>query len=95
MYFDFLSSSPKNLIFRKPSNKNCCGVACFFTFFGLSFIVGIVFIMKFLSESKYSISYTHFRNDNDPSLKNKTNWNNEVIFMYYISTYNEKNHTYE
>ena len=95
MYFDFLSSSPKNLIFRKPSNKNCCGVACFFTFFSLSFIVGIVFIMKFLSESKYSISYTHFRNDNDPSLKNKTNWNNEVIFMYYISTYNEKNHTYE
>ena len=85
MFFDFLSSSQKNLIIKKSS------IAIFL----LCFFVGILYIMKFLSESDYSISYVHFINDNEPSLKNTTIWNKNISFIYSTSIYNEKKHTYE
>ena len=108
MFFDFLSSSQKNLTVKKPYNKNCCGICCSIAYnkncCGICcsiaiilfiFIAGLFFIMKFRSESNYSISYTYFRNDNDLSLKNETILNNNVSFRYLSAVYNETKHTYE
>ena len=95
MFFDYLSSSPKNFIFKERSNKNGCGILCSVVIIFLIFIVAIIFILKYYSESNYSISYTHFINDKDPPLKYETIWNNTVLFWYSFSIYNEENHSYE
>ena len=80
MFFDYLSSSPKNFIFKERSNKNGCGILCSVVIILLIFIVAIIFILKYYSESNYSISYTHFINDKDPPLKYETIWDNTVLF---------------
>ena len=77
---DFFSSSPKNFIFQKSSNKTNFGGFCFILYIFIIIIIIIYYIIDFffLTE-KYSIEYsltyktTTFKEINELNSKNEYN----------------------
>ena len=63
----------------------------------LSSIAAYFLIIKYISENKYSISYTNYKNDqeNIPSLKNPDYWKKNVEFKYHLEKYNYVSKKYE
>ena len=95
--FDLLSSRPTNFIFGRTSKKKNCGAIFTIIIFVLSSIAAYFLIIKYISENKYSISYTNYKNDqeNIPSLKNPGCWKKNVEFKYHLEKYNYFSNQYE
>ena len=94
---DLLSSRPTNFIFGRTSKKKNCGTIFTIIIIVLSSIAAYFLIIKYISENKYSISYTNYKNDqeNIPSLKNPGCWKKNVEFKYHLEKYNYSSKKYE
>ena len=94
--FDFLSESPKLLIFQKKSKKNSFGGVLTIIYLIIVILISIIYIYDYSKNSKYSIIYTfehEYLSDNETikKMKENENLNPYITYNVKIDEYNESN----
>ena len=94
--FDFLSESPKLLIFQKKSKKNSFGGVLTIIYLLIVLLIAIIYIYDYSKNSKYSIIYTYeheYLSDNETikKMKENENLNPYITYNVKIDEYNESN----
>ena len=93
---DFLSESPKLLIFQKKSKKNSFGGVLTIIYLIIVILIAIIYIYDYSKNSKYSIIYTYeheYLSDNETikKMNEDENLNPYITYNVKIDNYNESN----
>ena len=94
--FDFLSESPKLLIFQKKSKKNSFGGVLTIIYLLIVLLIAIIYIYDYSKNSKYSIIYTYeheYLSDNETikKINEDEKLNPYITYNVKINDKNESN----